>query len=308
MARPKKSETTKKEEVKKLTCYCCGKEKKEIDFYVSKSFTYKAMGRLPVCKECLGEIYNKYFIRYNDIKLSIYYMCRTANICFDLSCYNAMVNELEKRPKTLPWKTYMTKLNSLGSNSNGAGTDFDESDNLDVNKEIKEILNSDSYDEDTIEFWGEGYTTQDYKFLNSEYEKMITRYECDSYAQETLFQDIAFQRLEIRKKRQLGQSVDKELKTLQDLLGSANIKPAQENASMASEQLTFGTLIKKFENEEPIPEPLDEWKKNNWIHYVLVWFLGNLCNMMGKKNPYEKEWEKEMEKYTVTPNDGDEYE
>ena len=304
MARTKSR--TIKEEPKKLICYCCGKEKKEIDFYASKSFTYQSVGRLPMCKECLGKIYDKYYLQYNDIKLALYYMCRTANICFNLSCYNATLNESEKKTKTLPWKIYMTKLNSLGSSANGAGTDFDESDNIDVNKEIQENLSSNSYNEETVEFWGEGYTTQDYKFLNNEYEKMITRYECDSYAQETLFQDIAFQRLEIRKKRQTGQSVDKELKTLQDLLGSANIKPAQENASMASEQLTFGTLIKKFENEEPIPEPLDEWKKNNWIHYVLVWFLGNLCNMMGKKNPYEEEWKEEMNKYTVTPNYGDE--
>ena len=34
---------------------------------------------------------------------------------------------------------------------------------------------------------------------------------------------------------------------------------------------------------------------------MMVWFLGNLCNMMGKKNPYEEEWREEMDKYTVKP-------
>ena len=305
MGRPKKTKVAeeKKEETEKpkVKCYCCGKDKKEIDFYMSKAFTYKAVGRMPVCKDCVGEVYNYYFERYNDEKTSLYYMCRNLNICFDESCYNASIKETKKYPKKTIWKVYMTKLNSLGSNNNGAGDDFDSSDSFNAEERMKETIKNESFEQDTIDFWGEGFSPKEYKYLNSEYEKMTTRYECDSYAQETLFQDIAFQRLEIRRKRQLGQSVDKELKTLQDLLGSANIKPAQENASMASEQLTFGTLIKKFENEKPIPEPLDEWKKNNWIHYMMVWFLGNLCNMMGKKNPYEEEWREEMDKYTVKP-------
>ena len=71
---------------------------------------------------------------------------------------------------------------------------------------------------------------------------------------------------------------------------------------MASEQVTFGTLIKKFENEKPIPEPLPEWMDADWIRkYVVVWFFGNLCRMMGKENPYQEEYDEEMAKYTVDP-------
>lgn len=285
----------------KLTCYCCGDKKNITNFYISKSFSYQAVGKLPICKNCLGKIYDKYFIRYNDVKLALYYMCRTANLCFNLSCYNAVIQETENSKNKSPWRVYMTKLNSLGT-KNGAGIDFDSSDMIEnlsgINNKLKNV-EDENLDNNVTDFWGEGYSNSDYNYLEKEFEKMITRYECDSYAQETLFQDIAFQRLDIRKKRQGGQSVDKELKTLQDLLGSANIKPAQENASMASEQLTMGTMIKRFENEKPIPEPLDEWKKNNWIEYVLVWFFGNLCRMMGKPNPFKEKYEEEMERYTV---------
>ncbi|WP_252225041.1 MULTISPECIES: hypothetical protein [unclassified Clostridium] len=288
----------------KLICYCCGDKKNITNFYISKSFSYQAVGKLPICKNCLGKIYDKYFIKYNDIKLSLYYMCRATNLCFDLSCYNAVIQEIENSKNKSPWRVYMTKLNSLGG-KNGAGDDFDSSDILENNNNESQIKNKDiKIDEDFINFWGEGYSESDYRYLDKEFEKMVTRYECDSYAQETLFQDIAFQRLDIRKKRQNAQSVDKELKTLQDLLGSANIKPAQENASMASEQVTFGTLIKKYENEKPIPEPLESWTTADWIKkYVCVFFFGNLCKMMGKPNPFQQEYEKEMKKYTVEVDD-----
>ena len=117
-----------------------------------------------------------------------------------------------------------------------------------------------------------------------------------------MFKNIAFQQLTIKKKRLKGGSVKDELKLLQDLFGTANIKPSQENASMNDNQLSFGTLIKKWENEKPIPEPEKDWKSKDWIRkYVVVWFLGNLCKMMGKPIPYEEEYKEEMEKYTVKP-------
>ena len=76
---------------------------------------------------------------------------------------------------------------------------------------------------------------------------------------------------------------------------------------MASEQVTFGTLIKKYENEEPIPEPLESWTNADWIRkYVVVWFLGHMCKMMGINNPYADEYEEEIKKYTVSQMEDDE--
>lgn len=288
----------------KVICTCCGEESSERNFYISKSIIYKATSHLPICKKCLGNLYEKYYNKYQDYKLALYYMCRAVGICFNLGSYNAVLQEINNGKTTNVWQIYMTKLNSLGG-KNGAGDDFDSSDELNI-EEQKNIMTDKLTEEnkDLTYFWGEGYSNSDYEYLETEFGKMTDRYECDSYAQETLFQDIAFQRLDIRKKRQSGLSVDKELKTLQDLLGSANIKPAQENASMASEQVTFGTLIKKYENEKPIPEPLPEWMTANWIKkYVCVWFFGNLCRMMGKPNPFKDEYDDEVNKYTVKPDD-----
>ena len=258
------------------------------------------MGDYQFVKNVYGKIYDKYFTYYGDVKHSIYHMCRALNICFSQSCYDAMISELRdsKRSSNTPaWQIYFTKLNSIGSKQN-VGDDFDSSDELE--KEGITKNNCEGVDETLIEFWGENRTPSDYRFLDKEYHKMIRTYgEPDGYSTETFFMEIAEQRLTVDKLRRAGKSVDKELATLQNLFGSANMKPSQESATMASEQVTMGTLIKKFENEKPIPEPLEEWQKVNWVHYMLVWFLGNLCRMMGVKCPYEDEYKEEMDKYTV---------
>ena len=90
------------------------------------------------------------------------------------------------------------------------------------------------------------------------------------------------------------------MKTFQDLLGSANIKPTQTNDNALADQNTFGTLIQKWEVEKPIPEPDPEWKDiDGIIKYISIWFLGHLCKMMGIKNSYSKLYEDEMLKYRV---------
>lgn len=150
------------------------------------------------------------------------------------------------------------------------------------------------------EFWGKGFKEDEYYLLQNEYEKLLNAYECDSYAMELLFQEASHQRLSIKRLREANKSVDKELKTLQDLLGSANIKPVQETGANAAEQATFGTLIKKYENERPIPEPEEAWKDVDGIaKYMKVWFFGHFAKMLGMKNDSSEMYEQEMNEYKV---------
>lgn len=261
------------------------------DFYSTTNEEIFHNGKLPICKHCL-----KKFV-YEDKKINL---DKFKNI---LQIYDIPFYEKE-------WNVSVNgKKETIGSYMKNVYLNYKDKHwkDGDINN-VQPVNIEDFEDVDLVAFWGEGYTEDEYRFLTNEYENLTTRYECDSYSQEILFQDISFQRLAIRKKRQSGGSVDKELKTLQDLLGSANIKPAQENESMASEQLTFGTLIKKFENEKPIPPPLPEWMTANWIRkYVCVWFFGNLCEMMGKPNPFKDEYDEEISKYTVKrPNENEE--
>lgn len=292
-------------------CTSCGEELAitSENFYKSYSILYKKTyeNRIGICRKCLFEVFNEYKKKFKSELRAIYEICRLLDFYYSKDIYDMAVKQVKKR-KTEPDKNsvcriYFQKAVSLPQYK---GKTFIDSEQYEIMEDY--TINSDyEVTDDSVRLWGEGKSPADYKYLQDEYETLLTKYEHDSYSQEILFQEIAFQRLEIRKKRAKGDSVDKEQKTLQDLLGSANIKPVQENALMSNEQVTIGTLIKKFENEEPIPEPRPEWMSADWIKkYVTTWFFGGLARMMGKANPFAKEFEEELEKYTVNPNDGEE--
>lgn len=153
---------------------------------------------------------------------------------------------------------------------------------------------------DAEDYFGEGLTEKDYIFLNKEYEDYLSRYEVDSKTLEDLIKEICLTQLDIRNKRADKKEVKNEIKMYQELLGSANLKPVQESGSNSVEQETFGTLVKRWENERPVPDPQDEWVEQDRIgKYLRVWFTGHLSRMFGLENKDEKEYYDELSKYTV---------
>lgn len=293
-----------KKEVIESQCTCCGVIKKtnSSNFYKSYSVIYKSSyeNRMTICKDCVLELAEQFKTRFQSETRGLFELCKLLDVYYEKALFDSAVKQAEKKDSNV-YQIYFQKALSLPQYKDKTFIDselFDKK--LDEEECLKDI------DRNVIEFWGEGFSQRDYDFLEREFNNLTTRYECDSYVQEMLFKQIAFQTLDISNKRQNGAGVDKELKTLQDLLGSANVKPTQENASLNSEQVTFGTLIKKYENEKPIPKPLPEWMNADWIRkYVVVWFFGNLSKMMGKPNPFEEEFKEEMDKYTVKPLDED---
>ena len=305
MVRAKK-EIEESKIVPEIKCTMCGEMKKanSNNFYKSYSILFKQNyeNRMCVCKDCISDLYNNLFAIYGTNKKTIYECCLKLDVYFENKLYESVLKQFTKGKNKDLISTYFQKANSLPQYKNKT---FKDSETLNTDEEL--LIDDSEVERNVVDFWGSGLIQEEYAFLENEYNTLISRYECDSYSQEVLFQEIAQTRLQIRNNRRAGNSVKDDLKQLQELMGNANIKPAQENASMASDQLTFGTLIKKFENEEPIPEPLSEWKSKDWIRkYVCVWFFGSLCRMMGKPNIFKEEYDKEMARYTVNAEDGDE--
>jgi hypothetical protein len=121
---------------------------------------------------------------------------------------------------------------------------------------------------------------------------------------ELLIKQICLTQLEIEKRRANNEKVDPIVKTLQDLLGSSNLKPAQETGANSADQQTFGTWIKKFEHDHPIPEPDEEWKDVDGIKkYMNIWFFGHLARMLDIKNDNEDAYWEEVNKYKVELNE-----
>lgn len=148
--------------------------------------------------------------------------------------------------------------------------------------------------------FGSDFSNEDLMFLENEYQDWVSRYECNTKAQETIVERIAFKKWEINKATKAGVNTKDLDKTLQELLGSINLLPRQNSGNALSESLTFGQLIEKWEEEKPIPEPSPEFKDvDNIGKYIRVWFKGHLARAFGLDNGYSKEYDEYIEQYKV---------
>lgn len=268
---------------------------------------------MPICKDCVVDIHSEYLSKYVDNKKAIYYMCRMLDVYFDETIYDgAMQQVLDKSGN--PARIYFQKINSLKQYDDKTFDDSvkpkfesdtsEDEGRLNFKVDYGGSKNNHDLTDDIVKFWGKGFAKDEYYFLDDEYNEYINAYECDSPVMVNLLKQAAFESLEIRVKRERREPVDKNLKNLQDLLGSANVKPVQETGNNTTDQATFGTLIKRWENERPIPDPLPEWKEKDIFQYVKVWFLGHLTKMIGLDNPFAQDYEDEVAKHTIdTPFD-----
>ena len=152
--------------------------------------------------------------------------------------------------------------------------------------------------------FGGSYSNEDLMFLENEYQDWITRYECNTKAQETIFERLAFKKWEINKATKAGQNTKDLDKTYTDLLASINILPRQNADNGLDSSLTFGQLIEQWESTKPIPDPDPEFADVNHIgKYIKTWFKGSLARSLGIDNGYSKEYDDELQKYTVKKQD-----
>lgn len=297
----------KKEEKNKLICTSCGSEKDiNRDYYSSNSPFHKHTGKLHVCKQCFWEFVGD---DVNKLKNAL----RMIDKPFLAELLKSSQEEAVGTNKNII-KTYMK---NVGMPQYKTFT-WEESDyeNHKKTKSTRQVIEED-LDEEIAQlnndelrylktFWGRGYETEDLIWLQTEYEDWTNRYECDSKGMETLIQEICKQQLDINIRRSNGEKVDQQLKTLQDLLGSSNLKPVQETGANAVEQETFGTLIKKFEKEKPIPEPDPLWRDVDGIgKYIRTFFFGHMAKALGVENKFQSEYEEEFAKHTVNQEDID---
>lgn len=291
-----------------ITCSCCGNPRKIEDFYSSSSYFMKAKGKIHTCKKCLWEyVIPKDKVNYDLIKVKE--TLRSIDKPYIKDLWEASENEsLSRDNKSDIFKLYMKNLGMRQYRDlTWEHSEFEKLTIVDaeeVDSEYVEDMNDKLTREDISyysTFFGRGFSNEDYSWLSNEYQEFKNRYECDSKGMELLIKQIVLTELDIEKRRANNEKVDAQLKTLQDLLGSSNLKPVQETGANSVEHETFGTLIKKYENEYPIPEPDDAWKDVDSIgRYVRVFFTGHLARMLGKKDEkLEEEYWDEMKKFTV---------
>lgn len=284
------SKVSAKSPPKRMNCIKCEDSHPFKDgFYSTSDTDFYPLGKLPVCKECCQRIIeDKGFEGFQAVLRLINKPLYTDQFKGDYFEYIKNVNSLPQYRNT----------NFLQS------TMFEENKALETVKRAKPTELSEEDLRESEDFWGVGKSERDYIWLNAEFSDYLARYEVDGKTLEDLIVDICLTRLDIRKRREAGNDVDKQIKTLNDLLTAANLKPVQETGANAlAQQETFGTLIKKWEDTRPIQDDT-EWKKKDTIgQYLKVWFTGHLMRMFDIENKDEEEYYEELNKYTVALED-----
>lgn len=289
---------------KLLLCpYCNNWQSAEDGFYMDRNY---ATNRYPICKRCLLKTVEQ---RSSDkdspnetkesVQKVLQMMDRVYDDTFYTECVKGAMDEVNEKLRHSPFATYITAIQSLPQWKGKTWKDSDFGDSIPIDEEQQRLVQK------TIKSgkkrFGIGYSDSDYMFLEDNYQDFCARTQVDSISQETYVKQICLQLLDIDKDRKSNKDVTNKLKALDTLMNSANLQPRQNVSNAATDSLTFGQLIERWENEKPIPEPAEEFKDVDGIgKYIRIWFAGHLSKALGLKNAYSAEYDEYIKQYTVS--------
>lgn len=280
---------------------------KESTFYTDKRFK---SGYFPLCKKVVLDMatdLDKKTGERKDNKEKTQWVLHLMDLpylddIFEAQMQNA-ADDVGEKVRTTAFQQYVTLIKSLpqykkltwkdskfGAEGDTTANDDDEVKRK-ARKEIKKIF-------------GSGFSEADYLYLQDQYDDWRARTQVDTKSQETYIVQICFKQLEIWKAQRAGNDTDKMIKSLNDLMNAGNLQPKQNINNASTDSLSFGQMLERWEEDRPLPDPDPEFADvNNIGRYLRTYFSGHLAHALGLKNAYSKEYEEEMEKYTVHPPD-----
>lgn len=286
-----------------ILCPVCGEFITRDNFYTDKRY---AIDVFPQCKKCvLAEVEQRKNKndKPNETKESVKRMLQKMDLPYIDSLYESLctdvANEINEKNKKSPFLAYLPPIKSL---PNWKGKTYADSEfELGVVTEEEEIKINAKTIKSAKKRFGNGYSNEDYMFLENEYQDWITRYECNQKAQEEVFENLSMVKLLKKKALKEGKPTKDLDKQQQDWLDTGNLKPKQNTMDTLSDAQTFGTLIQKYEETRPLPEIDPELEDVDKIGlYIDVFFKGHASKMLGLKNNFTHIYEKFMKKFTVT--------
>lgn len=239
-------------------CIKCGRnETKPINFYKSNSALYDNNGYMPICKDCLAKLYNRYLLSFHDIHKAIKRIC----MAFDLYYNDNIVDScLKKSQATPPIGDYIKKLNL----SNYKGKTFDNTidecflfDLDEINSTLPEkdedIKPITTIPESVKMRWGSGLSDNDYKTLEEHYKYLKKANPDFDSNQEIFIMDLCQTKMQQIRAMKSGRTDDyiKLTESYRKTFAQAGLKTTPDVAESNNE--SWGTwigMISKYTPEE----------------------------------------------------------
>lgn len=311
----------------KTICTRCGTAygRRKGYFAVCYCESYKGVGYMHVCKDCLEKIYNTYLAQCSDAKRAVRQTCRKLDLYWNEGLFDTV---MRKNTTRTVMTQYVSKINSITY----AGKSYDDTLSAEgilwsfadeperggtqaKNEEPRptEEEGREPVPQELIDFWGVGYGDDVYRILDQKYNYYLSRLQDGTVVDigtELLLKNVAVLEYDIGRCIAEGKATDKMTNALNTALDGLHMKPKQNKQDEMADMFAntpMGVWIERFEHHRPIPEAPDDLKTSRGImRYVNIW-LGHVLEMLGKKNPYKDLYDAEMDRLKVEPPvyDGD---
>ena len=295
-------------------CCRCGTAYSRIRGYfpVSHSPMYRGTGFLPICGNCVEDLYQYYRKKLGNDKEAIRRVCMKLDLYWNEDIYamaeksagvhsriknyigkTNIIHYLDKNfDDTLEEEASAAKDAAVKSYAFGNAADDDKSDMEGVPK----------IDQATIDFWGVGFDPDVYEEFNRRYQDWTEGRDVSDPSERSLYKQICILETTISRDAAQGKAIDKNVNALNTLLGSMNLRPIQkrEDGDADLDKMPLGVGIQKWEFSRPLP-PTE--KKlcdiTGTIKNITTWYLGHACKMVGLRNSYCRAYEEAIEELRV---------
>lgn len=259
----------------KIICSKCGKEKSEREFLFSSSELYKNNNKIPICKECLNIRFKTIYNAYNgDLKLALQHFCLNFDIYFDEEVFNDMSN-INLHNFVIE---YLKKINRNKVNKNRSSLDnliyiYSTEKCVDDKTEFIDnttLKNTFEITNDMLKRWGKNkFTNEELEILEYKYEELISEYPSEKYQEREIIKDIC--QIEIQMDRAYKNGDHNAYAKFQNIksekMAELNVIPSKQKQYDEDKSMTLGQMIKRFEEEEPIPDITDEFNDVDRIQF-----------------------------------------
>lgn len=278
----------------KRRCLRCDKSLDMNRGFYNYMGVYNREGKMPICKSCVKEVYDKIYSQCGEVRVAIYFTCMEIGVAFKEIYYKQAVSQLAKRSDISPIASYMQFLNSNGSRIEGDLT-FKDSDDLytedyqvpDINmnyvKEIDPILAAK---------WGTQYTPQEIEFLENlykQYEHFNTIETISAQQNLILVCKLTLELNRAISDKEYG-NMEKINKVLSSALSAGKLRPIDQSADLSEIGIrSIGDIVEIVARDGYIP-PLPVDVSRDKIDRGLMYMTNHVLDLLGQATITEPQY------------------